>query len=52
MAAEDLLVDNCSYWQTVEAIGKCLPQLDREPPLALSNETVLKHYGLKCSKGR
>jgi hypothetical protein len=34
MHGEDLLVDDGSNWQTVEAIRECLPQLDVVSPLA------------------
>jgi hypothetical protein len=37
---EDLLVDDGSNGQTVEAVGECLPQLDVVSPLALIVETV------------
>lgn len=37
---EDLLIDDCSNWQTIEAVSKGLPQLDVVPPFALIVETV------------
>ena len=40
MHGEDLLVDDGSNWQAVEAVRKCLPQLDIVPPLALIIEAV------------
>lgn len=40
MHGEDLLVNDCSNGQAVEAIRKCLPQLDVVPSLALVVETI------------
>lgn len=40
MHCEDLLVDDGGNRQAVEAIGKCLPQLDVVPSLALIVESV------------
>lgn len=40
MHRKDLFVDDCSDWQAVEAIGKCLPQLDVVTALAFVVETV------------
>lgn len=40
MHGEDLLIDNGRNWQTVEAVGERLPQLDVVPPLALVVEPV------------
>lgn len=40
MHGEDLLVDNGSNRQAVEAIGECLPQLDVVAALALIVEAV------------
>ena len=37
---EDLLINDSRNWQAVEAIRKCLPQLDVVPPLALVVKTV------------
>ena len=37
---EDLLVDDGCDWQAVEAVRKCLPQLDIVPALALIIEAV------------
>jgi hypothetical protein len=37
---EDLLVDDCSNRQAVEAISKRLPQLDIVPSLALIVEAI------------
>ena len=28
MHGENLLINDCGDWQTVEAVGECLPQLD------------------------
>ena len=40
MHGEDLLINDGSYRQAVEAIGKRLPKLDVIPPLAFIVETV------------
>ena len=40
MAAEDLLVDDSSDGEAVEAVGKDLPELDVEAPLALVVEAI------------
>ena len=40
MHGEDLLVNDGSNRQTVEAVSECLPQLDVVSPLALVVETV------------
>ena len=40
MHREDLLIDDCSNGQAVEAVGKGLPQLDVVSALALVVETV------------
>jgi hypothetical protein len=37
---EDLLINDGSNWQAVEAVGKCLPKLDVVPPLALIIEPI------------
>jgi hypothetical protein len=37
---EDLLVDDCGDRQAVEAVRKCLPQLDVVAPLAFVVEAV------------
>jgi hypothetical protein len=37
---ENLLVDDCSNGQAVEAIGKCLPELDVVSPLAFVVESI------------
>lgn len=38
--SENLLVDDGSNWQTVEAVRERLPQLDVVPPLALVVEPI------------
>ena len=40
MTAEDLLVDDGSDGEAVEAVGKDLPELDVEAPLALVVEAI------------
>lgn len=40
MHCEDLLIDDCSNGQAVEAVSKCLPQLDVVSTLALVVEAV------------
>lgn len=40
MHGENLLVDDSSNWQAVEAVGEGLPQLDVVAALALIVETV------------
>jgi len=40
MHSEDLLVNDSSNWQAVEAISECLPELDVIPPLALIVEAI------------
>lgn len=40
MHREDLLVDDCGDRQAVEAVRKCLPQLDVVAPLAFVVEAV------------
>lgn len=40
MHGEDFLVDNGCNWQAIEAIRKCLPQLDVVAPLALIVEAI------------
>lgn len=40
MHGEDLLVDDCSDGQAVEAISECLPELNVVPPLALVIEAI------------
>lgn len=40
MHGEDLLIDDCSNWQAIEAVSERLPQLDVVPPFALVVETV------------
>ena len=40
MHSEDLLVNDCRDWETVEAIGECLPQLDIIPSLAFVVEAI------------
>ena len=40
MAAEDLLVDDSSDGEAVEAVGEDLPELDVEAPLALVVEAI------------
>lgn len=40
MHCEDLLINDCCDWQAVEAVCKCLPQLDVVPPLAFIVEPV------------
>ena len=40
MHGEDLLIDDCGDGQAVEAVRKCLPQLDVVPTLALVVESV------------
>lgn len=40
MHAEDLVVDDCSHGQAVEAVGVDLPQPDAEPTLAFVIEPV------------
>lgn len=40
MHGENLLVNDGSNWQAVEAVRECLPQLDVVPPLALIVEPV------------
>jgi hypothetical protein len=37
---EDLLIDYCSNWETVEAIGKSLPQFDVISSLAFIVKSV------------
>ena len=37
---EDLLIDDRSNWQAVEAVSECLPKLDVVPSLALVVEPV------------
>lgn len=34
MHGKDLLVDDGRYWETVEAVGKSLPELDVVSPFA------------------
>jgi len=40
MHGEDLLINDSGNWQAIEAIRKCLPQLDVVTSLALIIETV------------
>jgi hypothetical protein len=40
MHAKDLFVNNGCNWQTVEAVGKCLPQLNVVSSLALIVEAI------------
>lgn len=40
MHGKDLLVNDGSDWQAVEAVSECLPQLNIVPSLALVVETV------------
>lgn len=40
MHREDLLVDDGSDWQAVEAVCECLPQLDVVPSLAFVVESI------------
>ena len=40
MHGENLLVDDCGDWQTVEAVCERLPQLDVISPLAFVVEAV------------
>lgn len=40
MHREDLLIDDCSNWQAVEAISERLPEFDVVPSLALVVEAV------------
>lgn len=40
MHCEDLFVDDCCNWQAVEAVGKCLPELDVEASLAFIVKSV------------
>jgi hypothetical protein len=40
MHGEDLFIDDGSDWQTVEAVGESLPQLDVVPSFALVVEAV------------
>ena len=40
MHCEDLLVDDGSDWQAVEAIGKCLPELDVVSSLTLVVKSI------------
>jgi len=41
MTAEDLLIYNRCYWQTVETVGKCFPQLYVVSPLACDRSPQL-----------
>jgi len=44
MTAEDLLIDDCSNRQTVEAVCECLPEFDTVSPFTLNynkNTTVV-----------
>jgi hypothetical protein len=38
--AQDLIIDQGCNRKTVKAVRECLPQLDREPPLALVVEAI------------
>ena len=40
MHCENLLIDDCSNWQAVEAVCECLPKLDVIPSLTLIVEAV------------
>lgn len=40
MHSENLLIDDCSNRQAVEAVGECLPQLDVVSPFALVVEAI------------
>jgi hypothetical protein len=40
--AEDLLVDDCGDREAVEAVGKCLPELDVVPSLACAGSTLVE----------
>jgi len=40
VTTEDLLVDYGGYWQTIEAICKCLPKFDVVASFAFIIETV------------
>ena len=40
MHAQDFVIDDCSYWQTVEAFSEQLPETDTEAALALVIESI------------
>lgn len=44
MAAENLLINDSSYWQAIEAVRECLPQLDIVSAFALVVETINAIY--------